>query len=297
MSAPPRFPDPGATAELACLLECAAPKAGNVSPGKDFADTTHDDFVASARLIAPVFSRAPEQSVGATILQAVRRVRETIGKNTNLGMILLLAPLAAVPRESRIAERLDAILEGLTREDAGLAFEAIRLANPGGLGAAPDHDVRQEPQANLLEAMRAAADRDWIASEYASHYAITLGSAVPTLESLLAAGCTPSEAIVRGHLELMAAYPDTLIARKRGSAEAEESARRARAVLEAGRPSSPASTVEFERFDGWLRAEGSGRNPGATADLIAAALYVICREGSLRRLADADPPGSGPGRA
>jgi triphosphoribosyl-dephospho-CoA synthase len=79
----------------------------------------------------------------------------------------------------------------------------------------------------------------------------------------------------------MARCPDTLIARKRGAAEAAEAARRARAVLDAGWPHAEEGRAAFADLDGWLRAEGHSRNPGATADLIAACLFVLLHEGRI----------------
>jgi triphosphoribosyl-dephospho-CoA synthase len=81
-------------------------------------------------------------------------------------------------------------------------------------------------------------------------------------------------AILFAYLHLMAHHPDTLIARKRGWAEAEEAARRAKDVLAAG-------GTELDHFDAWLREEGHARNPGATADLLTACLFVLLREGTI----------------
>ena len=38
---------------------------------------------------------------------------------------------------------------------------------------------------------------------------------------------------------------------------------------------------EFREFDAWLRADGHRRNPGTTADLIAASLFAAFRDGIL----------------
>ena len=80
----------------------------------------------------------------------------------------------------------------------------------------------------------------------------------------------------------MAKYPDSLIARKRGLAEAEESSRRARNVVDLGWPHTGASQTAIADLDSWLRAEGNGRNPGTTADLVAASLFAVLREGIIK---------------
>src|SRR5262249_48087782 len=88
-------------------------------------------------------------------------------------------------------------------------------------------------------------------------------------------------AIVYCHLRLMADHPDTLIARKRNQAEAEFASRWARRVLEQNWPPTGDCWKTLEIFDAWLRAEGHSRNPGTTADLVAACLFVALREGRI----------------
>ena len=87
----------GLCAQLACILEATARKPGNVHRYADFADATYLDFLLSAAAIAPVMEQAPRRRVGETVLRAVRATRRVVATNTNLGTILLLAPLAAVP--------------------------------------------------------------------------------------------------------------------------------------------------------------------------------------------------------
>ena len=129
--------------------------------------------------------------------------------------------------------------------------------------------------------MALAADRDLIARQYANGFREVFDDGVPAvLEGLERTGSLEG-AIIHAHLHLMARHPDTLIARKRGAAEAEESARRARAVLDAGWPDGREAWAALRRLDAWLRAEGRGRNPGTTADLIAACLFVLLREGRI----------------
>jgi len=163
--------------ELACLWEATVPKPGNVHPGAAFADTTYNDFVLSARAIGPVFARAPHLSVGQLVLQAVQATRQAVGKNTNLGIILALAPLAKAVNETDIPS----ILNQLTIDDAAQVYEAIRVAQPGGLGQADSQDVYDQPTVTLLEAMRLAADRDLIARQYVTGYREVLSFLLPTL--------------------------------------------------------------------------------------------------------------------
>src|SRR5262249_28853130 len=88
----------GLHAQLACVWEATARKPGNVHRFRDFADTTYLDFLASAAAIAPVLGEAPDHLVGATICESVRLSRGVVATNTNLGIVLLFAPLAKARR-------------------------------------------------------------------------------------------------------------------------------------------------------------------------------------------------------
>src|SRR6202034_3598262 len=103
-----------------------AAKPGNVHPEASFEDLTYEDFVRSAVAAAPAFENAAERGVGATVLDAVQRTREAVGRNTNLGIALILAPLAAVPAQTRLEEGISAVLANLDVRDAEQVYEAIR---------------------------------------------------------------------------------------------------------------------------------------------------------------------------
>ncbi|MBW3595964.1 MAG: triphosphoribosyl-dephospho-CoA synthase [Planctomycetes bacterium] len=273
----------GQCASLACLLEAAAPKPGNVHRGADFDDVTFYDFAASAVAIAPAMDRAMD-GVGAAVLSAVRATRAIVRTNTNLGMVLLLAPLAAVPRETPLREGVGAVLASLSPQDARDVYEAIRLAAPGGLGKAKEMDVAGPPPDDLLAAMRTAADRDMIARQYTHDFEDVLEFVAPAITEGQSRGWTLIDSIIHAHLRTMHAFPDSLIARKCGEAAARQAAARAGAILEAGEPGDEAYLRAVADFDVWLRSDGHRRNPGTTADLIAAGLFVGFREGALERL-------------
>jgi triphosphoribosyl-dephospho-CoA synthase len=269
-------------AQLACIWEATARKPGNVHRFQDFDETAYVDFLASAVAMGPALAPAARARVGWTILEGVRQTRRIVPTNTNLGILLLLAPLAAVDPNQSLRVGLPGVLDQLDVEDSHLVFQAIRLANPGGLGRVPEEDVAGEPTRPLREIMVLAADRDLVARQYADGFADVFNEAMPALEHGLEKTLCLEGAIVYGHLKLMATYPDSLIARKRGLVEAEEAQARARGVLDAGWPANPATCAALAEFDGWLRAEGNARNPGTTADLVAASLFAALREGMIQ---------------
>jgi triphosphoribosyl-dephospho-CoA synthase len=271
-------PSLGLFAQTACAWEATARKPGNVHRFADFDDVTYVDFLMSAAAIQEAMTCAPLLGVGRTVRDAVRDTRRVVRSNTNLGMILLLAPLAAVEGSPTLRADVEELLTCLTVEDTRLVYEAIRLANPSGLGTVENQDVSAEPTLPLRDAMALAADRDLVARQYANGFREVFDDSVPALvRGLEATGCLEG-AIIFCHLSLMAAHPDSLIARKRGTAEAEESSRRARAVLDSGWPHVPAGCEALARLDDWLRGAGRGRNPGTTADLVTASLFVTLRE-------------------
>ncbi len=267
-------------AQVACLWEATARKVGNVHPGADFADTSYMDFLKSAA----VWSRVPENvlGIGRRVLWLTETTRSFVGKNTNLGIILLLAPLTANwepgPLRAQLQEKLDRL--GIT--DAERVYEAIRLAAPGGLGDAPEQDVRAEPTVTLLEAMKLAADRDQIARQYATGYADVFDLGVPAfLDGLERFGCVEA-AIIHCQFAWLAAFPDSLIARKCGPAVAADVQQRVLAVVAAGGLESPAGRAAGVALDRHLRSDGNRLNPGATADLVTACLFVALREGRVK---------------
>ena len=263
---------------LACLLEVTAPKPGNVHRGADFDDLTFTDFLVSGVMIGPILAEGGQTGVGHAILKAVQATRDAIGTNSNLGMILLLAPLAAVPLEQSIREGVQAVLQRLKPDDATSIWQAISTARPGGLGRAEQHDVAGPPPESILEAMQLAADRDLVAAQYANGFAHVLDYVVPWLCEERQRLTSLMDAIVRTQVRLIAQFPDTLIARKAGVEVAARASMLAQQVLDAAQSSEQAYHEALGDFDFWLRSAGRKRNPGTTADLIAAGLFVALRD-------------------
>jgi len=274
--------DIAVAAQMACLLEASAPKPGNVNRYHDFEDATFEDFLLSAAAVGPALGRAGSVGVGRTILRAVRDTRRFVRTNTNLGIILLLAPLAraAARTGDSLRSRLSEVLAELDVEDARAAYAAIRLAEPAGLGRVAEQDVRDEPTVSLREAMAIAAQWDTIAREYVTDYAVTFETGVPALCRARGRGLGWGAAVTETYLALLAAVPDTLIARKCGEAAAREVSRQAARVLASGEPGSTERRDALARFDASLRREGNKLNPGTTADLTAATLFVHLLEQS-----------------
>jgi triphosphoribosyl-dephospho-CoA synthase len=277
--------DVAAAAQLACLLEASAPKPGNVAPERHFHDTRYEDFLASAVAIGPALSAAGHRPLGRTIRTAAEATARWARANTNLGIILLLAPLAraALRAGGTLRERLGAVLAETTVEDAVEVYAAIRLARPGGPGRAEVEDVAAPPTVTLREAMALAAERDTVAREYVTVFASTFEVGAPALVAARADGLGWGDATVEAFLVLLGAGRDTHIARKLGAETAEAISRRAREVMAAGGTRHPAGREALARLDADLRDPTNSRNPGTTADLTCAALFVVILGGGWDR--------------
>ncbi|HQJ97136.1 MAG TPA: triphosphoribosyl-dephospho-CoA synthase [Thermoleophilia bacterium] len=318
---PLRGPEIARAARLACLIEASVPKPGNVSPQARFADTTYADLVASAGAIAPALAEAGQRGVGETVLRAVRDTRRVAASNTNLGIVLLLAPLAKAAAggaaggaasgaatgaasgaaTAGLRPAVAAVLAALTVDDARLAYEAVRMASPGGMGRVDRADVNDlAPAVTLREAMELAAARDSIAREYVTDFEVTFTIGVPALRRAWTAGegrpagtravadaggpaigPEVTDAVLRCFLEILARVPDTLIARKRDFDVARRVSMRAAQLLAALGGDESAARRELTVFDRGLRDPAHALNPGATADLVTAALFVVIVEDGM----------------
>jgi triphosphoribosyl-dephospho-CoA synthase len=261
----------------ACWLDVAAFKPGNVSEASPGHGMTARDFCLSASVTAGILTE-PGLSLGDAVFRAVAMTRRRVGCNTNLGILLLCAPIARAARACERPQELRQSLQRVIREanhaDSARVFEAIRLASPGGLGSSPQYDVRQaSPRAALRRVMAAAAEHDLIALQYATDYGDVFGTALPRLQSLWPRHRNEGCAVTELYLHLLARFPDSHVARKHGPDKAAEvtlRAGRARTVL-ASRP-GPRARRYLEALDARLKAEDV--NPGTTADLTVATLFL-----------------------
>jgi triphosphoribosyl-dephospho-CoA synthase len=259
----------------ACLAELDAPKPGNVhrfAPGHRMVVA---DFVRSAEAsAAPIALR--EARVGARVRAAVDATLRAVGQNTNLGIILLCAPLAAAAEaeDAPLGPALARVLDCLDRTDAQDVFAAISAANPGGLGHAPRHDVNAPVVATLREAMAEAAERDRIARQYITTYDDVFSLGLPALETARQRHSDPRWSTLAVYLTFLAAAPDTHIARKFDIGVAEAVRREAvnwREALTAAR--DPEAIADgLLTWDEELKS--GGINPGTSADLTVATLFA-----------------------
>jgi triphosphoribosyl-dephospho-CoA synthase len=264
----------------ACRAELEALKPGNVHVFADGHGMTAADFELSACASVDAMAR-PRLALGSRIYHAVRRSKAATGCNTNLGIVLLCAPLAQAVFEGRdgsLRDRLRDVLARLTRRDAADVFRAIGLANPGGLGESRKYDVRRPARVTLLTAMAEARARDRIARQYVTDYADIFAFGLPRLRDARARWQDENWAAASLYLGYLGRFPDSHVQRKFGLAVARELRGRAaeldRRLLLAKKPA--ALKAELLRFDKELKSVGY--NPGTSADLTVATLFAAALE-------------------
>ena len=299
--------------ELAILLEASAHKPGNVTVVTDFERTRYEHFLASAVAATPTFEYAATRGVAVSkgAIQVVdvgvgSIIRDCVaninvwqhGGNTLLGTVILLSPIAVAAgmiltgnalEIPKLREKLRLVVESTTPEDAVAVYEAIKIANPGGLGKAARLDVNDpdsintilEEKISLYAVFKMAEKYDTICSEWVNDYAVTFDLAYPTLIKHIGKTDDLNVAIIHTFLSVLADCPDTFIARKTSPEKAMEISSRAKEVLNLGGLETPNGERSLRRFDLQLRKSSNLLNPGTTADIIAAAL-ALCVLGGYR---------------
>jgi triphosphoribosyl-dephospho-CoA synthase len=287
--------------QAACMAELEALKPGNVHIFADGHGMTVQDFVKSAEASANVIAQ-PDLSLGQRILQSVQATHEAVGTNTNLGIILLCAPMIQAcfeqaaeaakndpsyfdaleanihaPSSASLFSRdaLEAVLSNTSVQDATDVFAAIRLANPAGLGASAAHDVNAPADCNLLQAMQFSAEKDLIAAQYANNFAAIFQFGLPQLQADARNEFNPAWSTTKLYLTFLANFSDMHIARKYGADVASSVQAEAKNHLTIFNTlSRPKDYLKaLLEWDNRLKQERI--NPGSCADLTVACLFAV----------------------
>lgn len=284
-----KSPDPQILQTLyreACALDVEAIKPGNVSIYEDGHKMSSEDFMISAALSAPSLCD-PHLSLGERILGALRAVANNIPYNTNLGIVLLCAPLlhaVYARRESEsLRQALSRVLAETTVDDAAKAYQAIAAAQAGGMGVCEEQDIRTTPTVDLRQAMYLARDRDRIARQYITDYQDLFTQALPVFLEFQAKWRHNSWAVTGVFLMLLTEYPDTLLTRKYGLHVAQRLQDDVKSLYgkfaKSHRPEEyQASLLTMDRS-----LKHQGLNPGTTADLVVATVLIANLEAYLRK--------------
>lgn len=261
----------------ACRADVEAVKPGNVNLDSPAHAMQAEDFIRSAEAAAEVFFQ-PHLTLGQRIHKAIEATRTVVQCNTNLGIVLISAPVVQAlfcPIKAGLQAAVRDVLASTTVQDAVDAYAAIRLAQPGGMGTTARADVAKTPQVTLTAAMRYAKERDMLAAQYADGYPLIFSKSLPQLLALYKRWGYNSLWPVTGvYMALLAKYPDSLIARKQSVEQAEVVRQRA-----AGLASKILTSQKPDQFEPDLRAmdcsfKSEGINPGTTADLVVVNVFI-----------------------
>lgn len=261
----------------ACEIELEAFKPGNVSIYSDGHGMTVADFQLSAEVSAEPLTN-PDYSLGQNIFYAVKATREAVGCNTNLGIILLCAPLAKavciVDTYGSLRQALKHVLETTTIEDANWVFKAITLASPGGLGSADEQDVNQTATVSLTGAMNIASDKDRIALQYVTVYKDIFELSLLRYTSGLDRWGNHGWASLSVYADMLHHFSDSHIERKHGKQYSKLVANKMAWLSESlDKSNYPEQLMPMlHQLDQELKVIGV--NPGTTADMTVATVFT-----------------------
>ena len=275
-------------AQIASALEVSGyPKPGNVHRTRDFVDMEFEDFVISGIVIGDTISEActdvdvENPQLGKYILQAVAETDRWIKNNTNLGIVMMTTPIAVAAAISDsfddIRENIKLVMGNTSVDDACDLYDAINIADAGGMGDQDEYDVASDNAKNELrengqtmyDVLKISAPWDMLAREMTGDMPAVFEIGYPKYHELRQSK-SQNDACVLTFLTILSHVPDTLISRKYGSDEAMKISLMTRDLLNI--KDEPDFKDRLKEFDDYLFK--NKYNPGTTADLTAASIFV-----------------------
>lgn len=294
-------------AQIASVLEVSGhPKPGNVHRTQNFPDMVFEDFLLSGIAIGETMEKAARKGfkyksktekwdkigLGKMILEAVRETDHWVANNTNLGIVMLLAPISVVAGMSEdetvnwdvFRDKIDQLIRSTTSEDAVNLYQAINIADAGGMGEQDDLDVAnksslqklRDDNVNMFRVLEMSSAWDKLSYELTHKMPVTFEIGYPVFQQVKSEKGI-NEATVQTFLTILSRVPDTLISRKFTDAKAGEVSARAQAILEEGGILTRKGTSIVGKFDQELIK--GGLNPGTTADFTASSIMVAYLDG------------------
>lgn len=284
-------------AQIASVLEVSGhPKPGNVHRTQDFEDMDFEDFLISGVVIGDNIRQAAQRGarysdpdswhkigLGELIKDAVVETDHWVENNTNLGIVMLLTPLSAAAGMSddlgSVRDNLDQIMRATTPQDAVNLYQAINIADAGGMGKQSELDVASQDsvqellknEVNMFQVLEMSAGWDMLSYELTNRMPITFETGFPVFETIKTSD-NINQATVQAFLTILSQYPDTLIERKYGSDKAQEVSNTAKSILDKGGILTQEGRNKLDQFDKELVKKDL--NPGTTADLTASSIMA-----------------------
>ncbi len=275
-------------AQLAMILEVSAtPKPGNIDRDHNYSDTRFEHFLGSAVGVYPILENAArsDSGVGEFIRESVSEsCKWQRGGNTHFGAFILLIPLVMAGGRCEISACLKQQVQLVVREtkveDAIEFYRAfsqcrVKVKPVEELDLSDSGSIEKIMQKNLtlFNMMEIAAGYDIIAQEWVNCFDKTFECASSIQQRIGKHGI--NDAVVLTFMELLSRNIDTFIRTKFDINKAEEVLMRAKRIFQ--KDDTDEIMNEIRTFDEELLNEGV--NPGSTADIIIAGLFVSLVEG------------------
>ena len=261
---------------FACRKDIELIKPGNVNIKSPHSDTNAEDYLKSSLLSSKELFK-PDYSLGERILNSIKITRSEVKTNTNLGIVLLCAPIIHACiyfNNLTIREGIKKTLSSSTVKDTQDLCMAINISAPGGLGTREIYDTASKPTVNILEIMNHSASYDRISYQYSHDYSDIFDFIIPRLVFLNKKHNSLDISLSLMFMEILAKIPDSHISRKFDDKIAKKTSNNASDLLKIlDREYSPDYLADrLTNLD--YEYKKKGINPGTTADLLVASLMI-----------------------
>ncbi|MDR2873988.1 MAG: triphosphoribosyl-dephospho-CoA synthase [Methanobrevibacter sp.] len=284
-------------AQISSVLEVSGyPKPGNVHRTRDFHDMIFEDFLISGIVIGNVVKEASKHGyeinqskkydnaqIGKYILKAVKETDKWIANNTNLGIVMMIIPIAISGVMSNnlkeLRNNIGLLMNNTTPFDAVSLYKAINIANAGGMGNQDEFDVSNDKaqdkllskKQSMYDVLKISASWDSLANELTSKMPITFDIGFKTFTNYRKTYSINNSTVLT-FLRILSNVPDTLISRKYSKEKAEEISILSKELLECDDFFTSSFNRKLKEFDDFLFE--NKLNPGTTADLTASSIMI-----------------------
>ncbi|BDZ71158.1 triphosphoribosyl-dephospho-CoA synthase [Methanobacterium petrolearium] len=288
----------GKCAQIASVLEVSGhPKPGNVHRTQNFSDMVFEDFLLSGIAIGKTMEQTAKKGydlrktpdkwssigLGNLIQEAVTETDRWVANNTNLGIVMLLTPICAaagaVESFNDLRDTMHKMMMSTTPQDAVHLYQAINIADAGGMGQQEELDVSSDSSMeklldddiNMFSVLEMSSAWDRLSYELTNQMPVTFEIGFP-LFAKIQSEYGINQATVQTFLTILSKIPDTLISRKYGEEKAKDVLKEAESILEEGGILTDKGQQLLKKFDQYLI--DNGLNPGTTADFTASSIMV-----------------------
>ena len=261
---------------FSCKKDIELIKPGNVNLLSSHKDTKAQDYLDSAILSSKeLFNQ--NYSLGKRILESVNVTRSQVNVNTNLGIILLCAPVIQSYIDFNnldLREGIKNTLSTTSIKDTHDLCAAINISSPGGLGDSDMYDTASYPNASIKQIMDYSQEYDRISYQYSHNFSDIFDFIIPKLEFLNQRYESLDISLSLLFIEILAKIPDSHISRKFGDKIAKKTSNNAYDLLKIlDREYDPDYLAKaLNNLD--YEYKKKGINPGTTADLLVASLMI-----------------------